>query len=105
MGLAFNISYKYAYGKIVLCWIFYVCVTFVLRFYVLRSCIQGRAEKIRAPPQPLGLGNPGPLANGLGGLGPLVNGIGRPGPFSLWPQGLRGPLAYGFRGSGPLEYG
>ena len=66
---------------------------------------QGRAEKIRAPPQPLGPGGPGPLANGLGGLGPLVNGVGGPGPFSLQPQGLRGPLAYGFRGPGPLEYG
>ena len=67
--------------------------------------LQGRAEKIRAPPQPLGPGGPGPLTNGLGGLGPLANGIGGPGPLSLWPQGLRGPLAYGFRGSGPLEYG
>ena len=71
----------------------------------MHSWEQGRAEKIRAPPQPLGPGGPGPLANGLGGLGPLVNGIRGPGPFSLWPQGLRGPLAYGCRSSGPLEYG
>ena len=76
----------------------------VLR-HLANDRVQGCAEEIRTPPQPLGPGGPGPLTNGLGGLGLLTNGAGGPGPLGLWPQGLRGPLAYIFRGPGPLEYG